>query len=90
MRPELQPCLIEFSVSPEELYDSIALDKSVLQGKTQIDLLTNPELRLETLARIRQKLVELTSLRKIDQAKASVSEKIKQRMEALQRMLERS
>lgn len=54
------------------------------------DLLTNPELLAETLARIRQKLVEITTLKKIEQAKANVSEKIKQRMEALQRMLERS
>jgi hypothetical protein len=54
------------------------------------DLLTNPELTAETLARIRQKLVELAALKKIEQAKANVSEKIKQRMEALQRMLEGS
>mmetsp|Transcript_13471 Transcript_13471/g.19682 ORF Transcript_13471/g.19682 Transcript_13471/m.19682 type:complete len:132 (+) Transcript_13471:1873-2268(+) len=81
-REELQQVLETSQVSPEDLYQMIKTDPIVVRA-----LLNDAELSEETLLRIQEKIQETNHRKKIENAKKSVNDRIKERMEALKKKL---
>lgn len=81
-REELQQVLETSQVSPEDLYQMIKTDPIVVRA-----LLNDAELSEETLLRIQERIQETNHRKKIENAKKSVNDRIKERMEALKKKL---
>jgi len=81
-REELQQVLEASQVSPEDLYQMIKTDPVVVRA-----LLNDSELSEETLLKIQERIQETNHRKKIENAKKSVNDRIKERMEALKKKL---
>jgi len=81
-REELQQVLEASQVSPEDLYQMIKTDPVVVRA-----LLNDSELSEETLFKIQERIQETNHRKKIENAKKSVNDRIKERMEALKKKL---
>mmetsp|Transcript_23681 Transcript_23681/g.23436 ORF Transcript_23681/g.23436 Transcript_23681/m.23436 type:complete len:114 (-) Transcript_23681:442-783(-) len=81
-REEIKQFLSSYTLSPETFYNITRSDEKIIR-----DILMEPVLSDTIMIRIQEKVEEYQSLQQIEQAKISMSAKIKERIESLQRRL---
>lgn len=81
-REELRHILTSYKITPEAVYNITRCDDKIIR-----DIMMEPVLSDLTLIRIQEKVEEYHSVQQIEQAKYSMSAKIKERIESLQRRL---
>eukprot|EP00358_Blepharisma_japonicum_P000505 CAMPEP_0202947746 /NCGR_PEP_ID=MMETSP1395-20130829/12095_1 /ASSEMBLY_ACC=CAM_ASM_000871 /TAXON_ID=5961 /ORGANISM="Blepharisma japonicum, Strain Stock R1072" /LENGTH=118 /DNA_ID=CAMNT_0049649235 /DNA_START=48 /DNA_END=404 /DNA_ORIENTATION=+ len=82
-REDLKSFLANYGVTADDFYKEVREDLVIVR-----DIMTEPELSVNVMKRIEGKLEEFQARKQIETAKSSMEEKIRQRMEMLQKRLD--
>lgn len=81
-RDDLKGLLERYGVDPEVFYHEVKEDLMIVRN-----IMMEPDLSLESVKRIEEKLEEYTGKKQVETAKSSMQEKIRQRIAMLQQRL---